>query len=67
MTKGPPGPRPKPKPRPKIIHYSDNELRAMWRDAGGFFHGPNIETGTMEEKALLRFMRLLINGRLKQR
>ena len=30
-----------------------NKLRAMWRDAGGSFHGPNIETGTMPESKLL--------------
>ncbi len=36
---------------------TDDELRAMWREAGGRFHGPNIETGTMPESILLPFLR----------
>src|SRR5436190_928265 len=28
---------------------TDDELRQLWRRAGGRFHGPNVETGTMPE------------------
>ena len=38
---------------------SDDELRQRWRDAGGSFHGPKIETGTMPESKLLPFLRQL--------
>ncbi|MNU46263.1 hypothetical protein D3C71_351210 [compost metagenome] len=34
-------------------------LRKMWRRAGGSFHGPRTETGTMPEKDLLPFLRSL--------
>lgn len=39
---------------------SDDDLRAKWRAAGGSFHGPHIETGTMPESKLLPFMRALL-------
>lgn len=39
---------------------TDDELRAFWRKYGGSFHGPNIETGTMPEAALLPLLRYLI-------
>jgi hypothetical protein len=39
---------------------TDDELRQMWRGAGGEFHGPNVETGTMPEAALLPFLRKLV-------
>ncbi len=43
-----------------IMSYrTDDDLRALWRQAGGQFHGPNIETGTMPESALLPFLRKL--------
>ncbi len=45
---------------------SDSELRAIWRNAGGNFHGPNIETGTMPESKLLPFLREL-NDRQRER
>lgn len=38
---------------------TDDELRKMWRDAGGRFHGPHVETGTMPESLLLPFLRNL--------
>jgi hypothetical protein len=41
------------------VALSDDELRAMWRKAGGSFHGPNVETGTMPESVLLPFLRAL--------
>lgn len=33
-----------------------HEIRAKWREAGGKFHGPHVETGTMEEAKLLPFL-----------
>lgn len=39
---------------------SFDELRALWRLAGGQFHGPRIETATMPEQALFDFLRLLL-------
>ncbi|WP_441280622.1 hypothetical protein [Tardiphaga sp. 862_B3_N1_1] len=41
---------------------SDEALRKAWRAAGGDFHGPNIETGTMPEADLLTFLRRLAHG-----
>jgi len=35
----------------------DFELRERWRAAGGSFHGPCVETGTMPEAQLLPFLR----------
>lgn len=39
---------------------SATDLRKLWRDAGGSFHGPNVETGTMPEATLLPFLRKLV-------
>lgn len=36
---------------------TDDDLRKLWREAGGSFHGPRVETGTMPEAALLSFLR----------
>jgi len=36
---------------------SDDDMRRLWRDAGGGFHGPKVETGTMVEANLLPFLR----------
>jgi hypothetical protein len=36
---------------------TDDELRSMWLQAGGKFHGPNVETGRMPESLLLPFLR----------
>jgi hypothetical protein len=44
----------------KETTMTDDELRAMWRNAGGHFHGPRIETGTMPEARLLPFLRELM-------
>jgi hypothetical protein len=41
---------------------TDDDLRKLWRDHGGSFHGPKIETATMPEEALLPFLRKLISG-----
>lgn len=41
---------------------SDDELRQMWRDAGGKFHGPITETGTMPESLLLPFLRSMVDA-----
>jgi hypothetical protein len=41
------------------VAMTDDELRALWRNAGGRFHGPNIETGTMPESQLLPLLRKL--------
>lgn len=41
---------------------SDSELRALWRQHGGRFHGPNVETGTMPEAKLLPFLRGLVSS-----
>lgn len=38
---------------------TDDDLRAKWRAAGGGFHGPHVETGTMPEALLLPFLRSL--------
>lgn len=43
--------------------YSDDELRALWRAAGGSFHGPVVETGDMPESLLLPFLQALLAGR----
>jgi len=37
--------------------WSDSELRAIWCDVGGKFHGPKVEHGTMPESVLLPFLR----------
>lgn len=44
---------------------TDDELRALWREAGGDFHGPNVETGTMPEAKLLPLLRRLAQEREK--
>lgn len=36
---------------------TDEELRMKWREWGGNFHGPNIETASMIEDRLFHFMR----------
>lgn len=38
----------------------DDNLRKIWVEAGGFFHGPIIETAVMTEESLLCFLRKLI-------
>lgn len=37
----------------------DDMLRDCWRAAGGEFHGPNVETGTMPESKLLPYLQRL--------
>ena len=39
---------------------SNVELRGLWYGAGGSFHGPSVETGTMPETKLLPFLRSLM-------
>jgi hypothetical protein len=41
---------------------TDDDLRAIWRNKGGDFHGPRIETGTMPEYKLLPFLRELMQS-----
>jgi hypothetical protein len=36
---------------------TDQELRKLWRDAGGEFYGPRVETWSMPEAKLLPFLR----------
>ena len=43
----------------------DAELRTVWRDAGGDFHGPKVETGTMPEEMLLPLLRELLADRAR--
>jgi hypothetical protein len=49
--------------RRKGAPASDEDLRRLWRDAGGAFHGPIIETGYMHEENLLPFLRKLLGER----
>lgn len=37
-----------------------HELITLWRRAGGSFHGPRVETGTMPEARLLPFLQALV-------
>lgn len=39
---------------------SDDQLRAIWREAGGTFHGPLVEHGSITEAQLLPFLRSLL-------
>jgi hypothetical protein len=50
-------------PPPADVRWTDDELRALWRDHGGSFHGPNVETGTMPEADLLPLLRGLQQSR----
>lgn len=38
----------------------DEAMRRLWRTAGGEFHDPRVETGTMPESKLLPFLRTLL-------
>lgn len=42
------------------MNTSDADLRKAWRDAGGEFNGPRVETGSMPEAKLFPFLRSLI-------
>ena len=55
-----------PEQGPVAQWHSDADLRRMWRAAGGNFHGPHIETGTMPESALFPFLRNLLDARPPQ-
>lgn len=46
---------------PPAEPFTDDEIRRLWRAAGGHFHGPNVETGTMTEARLLPFLRHLLD------
>lgn len=41
---------------------SDNDLRDLWRRAGGTFHGPKTECGSIEEASLLPFLRHMVEA-----
>lgn len=51
------GPQPLVQCEQKSI--TDAQLKDMWREAGGRFYGPNVETGSMPEEQLLPFLRKL--------
>lgn len=42
------------------LSWSDARLRTFWLQAGGSFHGPNVETGTMPESKLLPLLRRMM-------
>jgi len=60
--------KPKHAPLPEasapVAEKDDAALRKMWELAGGSFHGPRVETGTMPEAQLLPFLRRLASARL---
>lgn len=43
---------------------TDDDIRALWRAAGGDFHGPIVEHGTIKEADLLPFLRRLTAGQV---
>ena len=45
---------------PQTRELTDDDLRWLWRNSGGSFHGPITETGTMPESLLLPFLRRLM-------
>lgn len=49
-------------PDPAEKDLTDDQIRFLWRSAGGRFFGPNVEHGTMEEGALITFLRALMQG-----
>jgi hypothetical protein len=44
-------------PKPSADALSNAEIRRIWREAGGGFHGPHVEHAYMEEAKFLPFMR----------
>ncbi len=48
-----------PTPTPPAEGEDDESMRLLWLGAGGSFHGPRVETGTMPEAKLLPFLRSL--------
>lgn len=44
----------------KTPEVTDNDIRQMWLDAGGTFHGPITETATMTEERIIKFIRGLL-------
>lgn len=50
--------RPEP-PAEAAEAETDDDLRRLWREAGGRFFGPRVETGAMPEERLLPFLRSL--------
>lgn len=43
------------------IDFAGDYLRDFWRERGGEFHGPNVETGTMPESKLLPLLSELLS------
>jgi hypothetical protein len=41
---------------------SDEYLAILWKSAGGDFHGPLVETGTMPQEKLRKFLRSLLTN-----
>lgn len=52
----------KPEQFKRINMIAYHELIDLWRKAGGEFHGPNVETGTMPESQLLPFLQALVGS-----
>jgi hypothetical protein len=48
-------------PQTASTKITDQNLRRRWREAGGEFYGPHVETGSMPEAKLLPFLRSLLN------
>jgi hypothetical protein len=48
-------------PQTAPTKITDQDLRRRWREAGGEFYGPHVETGSMPEAKLLPFLRSLLN------
>lgn len=42
------------------------ELRGLWYSAGGYFHGPTLESATMPEALLLPFLRSLLSAHVAE-
>lgn len=42
--------------------WSDDAIRDLWRNSGGKFHGPHVETGTMPEENLIKFLRTILSA-----
>lgn len=47
------------------MQLQPEEIRRLWIDAGGKFHGPNVETATIPEKGLFIFINDLIEKSAK--
>lgn len=48
---------PPPADREADRELTDNDIRRIWREAGGSFYGPNVEHADIEESKLFTFFR----------